>query len=317
MKALYFKQQLELRDVDPVAPKADEALIRVRVAGICNTDQELVKGYMGFEGVLGHEFVGVVEESAQPGWVGKRVCGEINLGCGECAYCRKGLSRHCPNRTVLGILNHPGAFAEWVTLPVSNLHEVPDAMPDRIAVFVEPTAAALEILEQRHVEPNSEVAVIGDGKLGLIISQVLRLTGSTVWVVGKHERKLSLASEWGVRTIHVDDVSVEQFDLVVEASGAAAGFATAMQLVRPRGTIVLKSTYQGDLQFNAAPLVIDEVTVLGSRCGPFTPAMRLLNAGQVNPEPLIDAVYPFEQALEAFEHANRKGTLKILLEMAE
>lgn len=316
MKALYLQDQLELKEIETPSPDSRSALIKVKMAGICNTDLEIVKGYMGFRGVPGHEFVGRVERAADSKWVGKTVAGEINLGCGRCDYCLKGLSRHCPNRSVLGILHHHGAFAEYMTLPVGNLHPIPEGLSDRQAVFVEPVAAALEILEQLHIEPNHRVALIGDGKLGLLISQVLRLTGCQVLLIGKHARKLDLARHWGVDTVLLSELPEQKFDVVVEASGAASGVATAMQLVRPRGTIVLKSTYHGNLELDAAPIVINEVQVLGSRCGPFAAAIRILKQGSVDVESLIDQIYPFDQALQAFEHAGQKGSLKILLDFS-
>ncbi len=315
MNALFLSDKLELQEIPKPAPGPEGALVKVLMAGICNTDLEIVKGYMGFRGVLGHEFVGVVEKSADSTWVGKRVCGEINFGCGDCDACRRGLSRHCPNRTVLGILNQSGAFAEYATIPLSNLRPVPDAISDATAVFVEPVAAGCEILEQVQIQPDSNVAVIGDGKLGLLISQVLKLTGCRLCLVGKHSRKLALASSWGISTALVDDLPSQRFDLVVEASGSAAGFTTALQMVRPRGTMILKSTYNGQLRLNAAPIVIDEITIVGSRCGPFPAAIRILQQGLIQVEPLVDQVYPFGDALRAFEHAQKKGTLKILLQI--
>ena len=315
MKALYLADHLELTEIEQPVPAENEALVQVRMAGICNTDLEIVKGYMGFTGVLGHEFVGRVVEASDSSWIGKRVCGEINFGCGNCEYCDRGLSRHCSQRTVLGILNQNGAFAEYVTLPLKSLHAVPDAIPDAHAVFVEPLAAALEILEQVQIQPDHKVAVIGDGKLGLLICQVLRLTGCDLLLIGKHSRKMALAETWGVKTIAVQNLPAEKFDFVVEASGAAAGFETAMKLVRPRGAIILKSTYHGNLELPAAPIVIDEVTVVGSRCGPFAAALRVLHQKLVNVEPLIDQIYPFDKARKAFEHAQQMGTLKIILQM--
>lgn len=315
MKALYLKNQLQLTEISEPVPGEKDALVQVLMAGICNTDLEIVKGYMGFTGVLGHEFVGRVVEASESSWTGKRVCGEINFGCGNCEYCDRGLSRHCPHRTVLGILNQNGAFAEYVTLPLKNLHAVPEAILDSHAVFVEPLAAALEILEQVQIAPDHRVAVIGDGKLGLLICQVLRLTGCNLSLIGKYSRKMALAESWGVKTSPLQNLPAEKFDFVVEASGAAAGFATAMKLVRPRGTIILKSTYHSTLELRAAPIVIDEVTIVGSRCGPFAAAMRVLQQRLVNVEPLIDQIYPFDQAREAFEHAQQPGTLKIILQM--
>ena len=315
MRALFLSQKLELKEMQQPAPADDEALVKVLMAGICNTDLEIVKGYMGFQGVLGHEFVGIVERAANPNWQGKRVCGEINFGCGSCDWCLCGLSRHCPQRTVLGILNQSGAFAEYLTIPLKNLHEVPESVPDNQAVFVEPVAAACEILEQIQVQPGFKVAVLGDGKLGLLICQVLKLTGCSINLIGKHPRKLALAESWGIATRRLDELRNQKFDLVVEASGAASGFAAAVQLVRPRGTIVLKSTYHGKLELNAAPIVIDEATIVGSRCGPFGPALRMLQQKILQVEAIIDRVYSFADSLQAFEHAQQKGTLKILLKM--
>jgi len=316
MKAVYLKEYLELKEIDPPIPGENDALIKVLMAGICNTDLEIINGYMDFEGVLGHEFVGVVEQAERLEWVGKRVCGEINLGCSKCLYCFKGLSRHCPHRSVLGILNHNGAFAEYLTLPVKNLHEVPTAIPDETAVFVEPLAAALEILEQVHIEPNHDVAVIGDGKLGLLICQTLKLTGCKLLLIGKHERKLVLAENWGVKTCKLEQLSLEKFDVVVEASGSPSGFSTAMKAVRPRGTIVLKSTYHGNLNLNVAAIVIDEINIVGSRCGPFETAIRILEHNLVDMQSLIDDILPVDRALEAFDCAKKKGTLKIILNVS-
>ncbi|MFQ5676438.1 MAG: alcohol dehydrogenase catalytic domain-containing protein [bacterium] len=317
MKALVFKDSLQLTEVPPPVSKNGDALVKVKMAGICNTDLELIRGYMGFQGILGHEFVGVVERAQNPDWVGKRVCGEINFGCGECDFCKCGMNRHCPNRTVLGILGQDGAFAEHVVLPVANLHEIPDSIPNSAAVFVEPVAAAAEILEQIQIEPNSQIAVIGDGKLGLLICQVLKLTGARIALVGKHERKLRLAETWGVERVKLDEIEGLRFDTVVEASGSPGGFSTAMQIVRPRGTVVLKSTYQGNLDLNAAPIVIDEITIVGSRCGPFSAAIRLLQQNFLTVEKLIDKIYPFSLALAALEHAKQHDSLKILLDFNE
>ncbi len=313
MKALQFDTKLQLVQVEIPHAAPSQAIVRPTLAGICNTDLELVKGYMGFTGVLGHEFVGVVAESEDSALAGQRVCGEINFGCGACDFCRKGLARHCPNRTVLGILNQNGAFAEQVAMPVENLRPIPDNVSDEAAVFVEPLAAAFEILEQVKIEPAQKVAVVGDGKLGLLICQVLKLTGCDLTLIGKHENKLGLAAKWGLKTITKGNEPARAYDVVVEASGAAAGFATALSMLKPRGTLVLKSTYAGDLQLNAAPIVIDEISIIGSRCGQFEPAIRALAHGLVNAEDLIEQTYPFDRALAAFAHAGRPGVLKILL----
>ncbi|MFQ5651764.1 MAG: alcohol dehydrogenase catalytic domain-containing protein [bacterium] len=314
MKALYWDGQLQFTEVVAPEPGPARALVRVKMAGICNTDLELVKGYMGFKGVLGHEFVGVVEQAGAREWCGRRVCGEINFGCGECDFCSRGLGRHCPNRTVLGILNQNGAFAEYVAVPVANLRPVPESVPDRAAVFVEPLAAAFEILEQVKIAPNQRVCVVGDGKLGLLICQVLKLTGCDLTLIGKHDTKLKLARSWGIGGVKQDQMAGERkFDVAVEASGSPTGFETAMHWLKPRGTLILKSTYAGNLELNAAPIVIDEITIVGSRCGQFEPAIRALEHNLVTVEALIDGIYPFEQALQAFERAQDPGTLKILL----
>lgn len=317
MRALFLGQELDLVEDYPTPQiPPGEALIRVKLAGICNTDLELVKGYMQFQGIPGHEFVGVVERA--PGaeeWQGRRVVGDINAACGECPTCRAGLPTHCPHRTTLGITGRDGAFAEYLTLPIRNLLPVPVSLPDEIAVFTEPLAAACEILQQVHVRPTDRVIVLGDGKLGLLCAQALALTGCDLTVVGHHQEKLDLLAQRGIPTA-LDDASVEPgADLVVEATGQPGGYAAARRLVRPRGTIVLKSTYHGSLETNLTMVVVDEVTLVGSRCGPFAPALRLLERGLVDVVPLIQARYPLDEALAAFEHAARPGTLKILVEM--
>jgi len=314
MKALYLKDQLLLENIPLPVPQKDEAVVKVSMAGICNTDLELIKGYMGFQGVLGHEFVGVVESAEAKDWPGKRVCGEINFGCGKCDMCLKGLSRHCPERTVLGILNQNGAFAEYVLLPVDNLNVVPDAIPNEHAVFVEPLAAALDILEQIKIEPGHKVAVIGDGKLGLLICQVLRLSGADIHLFGKHERKLNLARKWQIRTHLPKEPLAKIFDVVVEVSGSASGFSTALNLLKPRGTMVLKSTYHGNLEINAAPIVIDEISIVGSRCGPFAAAIRVLEKGLIDVQSLIDKVFSFDDIIDAFEYAKLKRSLKVIVD---
>lgn len=316
MKALYFDAKLSLRDVPtPEAVARGEALIRVRMAGICNTDLEITAGYMGFRGILGHEFVGEVVDAPEQTLLGKRVVGEINAGCGECHWCRSDLARHCPNRTVLGILNRDGVFAEYVSLPVANLFPVPDSIPDEQAVFTEPLAAAMEILEQVHLQPDQQVAVFGDGKLGLLITMALRLTGCRLTVVGKHVEKMRLVEPLGVATKVVSELGDERFDVVVEATGSPQGLPIAIQHTRPRGTVVLKTTSHAALNYNPAPVVIDEISLVGSRCGRFEPALRVLHRGLVDPRPLIQEVYPFDEALEAFQVAARPGARKILLDM--
>ena len=315
MKSIFLDANVHLKDIPIPEPSETQALVKISYAGICNTDLELIKGYMGYSGVLGHEFCGVVVDCAESHWVGKRVCGEINFGCGSCEYCNAGLSRHCPERTVLGILNQHGAFAEYTVIPIENLREIPDNVDDLSAVFVEPLAAALEINEQLHIEPANRVAVIGDGKLGLLICQVLRLTGCDLTLVGKHSSRFEMAAAWGVAGGPADKMQSRSFDIVVEASGSPSGFETAVKLLKPRGTLVLKSTYHGDLTFNAALLVIDEICLIGSRCGRFEPALQLLASDLVDVKSMIDKIYPLAEAEDALAKAEQRGTLKVILKI--
>jgi len=313
MRALAFDGQAA-RVVDRVEPLAGEgwAVVSVHAAGVCRTDLELVRGYMDFRGVLGHEFIGEVAEGPAE-WRGRRVVGEINFGCGRCVACASGMRRHCPNRRVLGILGADGAFAERVALPVANLHAVPDSVGDEEAVFAEPLAAAFEILEQVAVAPEASVVVLGDGKLGLLVTQVLARTGARVLAVGRHEEKLALLRARGIEAVHLDAWKRERVDIVVEATGTATGFALAMAATRPRGTLVLKSTVAAGVQLNLAPLVIDEITVVGSRCGLFPPALAALAAGSVDVRSLISAELPLARGVEALEKAREPGVMKVLL----
>lgn len=293
------------------------ALIRVQWAGVCQTDLELVRGYMGYRGILGHEFVGVVEEADDPAWVGRRVVGEITIACGHCDMCRRGLGRHCRNSRVLGISGWDGAFAEWMVLPEVNLHPVPDEVSDRQAVFVEPLAAALEILEQVSIGPADRVAVVGDGRLGILCAQVVALYGAHVIAIGRHPRKLGLLARRGIETLLADDVAgagiTGQMDVVVECTGRPSGLAQAADLVRPRGTLVLKTTVERPITADLAPLVVREITVVGSRCGPFRPALRLLARGQIDTEAMVDAEFPLQQGDAALARAAEPGVLKVLL----
>jgi alcohol dehydrogenase len=322
MKALVFDGELWVDERHPEPrPGPGEALVRIRLAGICNTDLEITRGYMGFRGVLGHEFVGVVEQAPDPRWVGKRVVGEINCACGACPTCRAGRPTHCPNRTTVGIAGHDGVIAECAVLPVGNLHEVPEAVSDRQAVFVEPLAAALEITEQAHVRPTERVIVLGDGKLGLLVAQVLSLTGCDLLVLGRHERKLGILARLGIPTLQVHDeldlaaAGVGAADLVVECTGRPGGLAMARQLVRPRGRLVLKSTLHAESALNLTMVVVDEITLIGSRCGPFEPALRLLARRLVDVESLIDSEYPLSESVAAFRRAIIPGALKVLIRM--
>jgi threonine dehydrogenase-like Zn-dependent dehydrogenase len=292
---------------------AGYALLRLRLAGICNTDLELQRGYYGFEGIPGHEFVADVEQADDPALVGKRVVGEINIACGRCAWCQRGLGRHCPSRTVLGIVNHPGAFAECLTLPVANLHLVPPAMPDEVAVFTEPVAAACAILEQRSVDPGSPVAVLGDGKLGLLCAMVLALHGASVQLFGRHPDKMAIAEDAGVRTRLAAEAGRETFPLVVEATGSSEGLATAIRMTEARGTIIMKSTVHERVQVDMASVIVPEISLVGSRCGRFSDALPLLASGKLPVARMVHARYSLAEAPRAFEHASRKGTLKVLL----
>jgi threonine dehydrogenase-like Zn-dependent dehydrogenase len=311
-------------------PQPGEALVRVVLAGICNTDIEITRGYMAFQGVPGHEFVGVVESAHEgPGasapayLIGKRVVGEINAACrrSDCAYCSQNMPTHCPQRTTLGILGRDGAFAEYLTLPVANLHLVPDNVSDEEAVFVEPLAANFEMTEQVHIPPSASVVVLGDGKMGQLAARVLALNGCEVMMVGRHEEKLALAARCGVQTFLLDDAQSfrlhngRRVDLVVECSGAAQGLELALRMVRPRGTLVLKSTVSAMSTLQLAPIVIDEIHVQGSRCGPFAPALRALSRKLVAVDPLIHARYALDEGLAAFRHAEQKGVLKVLVRM--
>ncbi len=315
MKAVHLGEAgLALRDDLPrPRPAAGEALVRLTKMGICSTDLELVKGYRGFRGVLGHEFVGVVEETDDETWFGCRVVGTINLGCGQCPVCAGSGPEHCPHRTVLGIVGKDGAFAEYLTLPLVNLLAVPDDLPDEEAVFTEPLAAALRIREQIPVSPKARLAVVGPGRLGLLVAQVLALAGSRVTVLGRRDESLALPRRLGLDTGLAQEQDDDSYDLVAEATGNEAGLAESLRVVRPLGTLVLKSTFAGRATVDLSQLVVDEIQVVGSRCGPFEPALRLLATGAVSVTPLVAGEYPLARALEAFEHAARPGVRKILL----
>ena len=333
MKALrYENQKLAVSDVPE--PRLDgEAVVRVTLSGICNTDLEIARGYAGFAGTIGHEFVGVIESvsEARPSGragspsepsltvglltPGQRVVGEINAGCGRCDLCRAGDSRHCATRTVLGIVGRDGAHAEFLKLPTVNLLPVPDEISDQRAVFTEPLAAACGILERTSITKDTRVAVIGDGKLGLLCAQVLATTGAPVVLVGKHEGKLQIAARRGLETTTVDEAQsrAKRFDVAVEASGSATGFALALDLLRPRGVLVLKSTFHGAAEMDAARVVVDEISVVGSRCGRFGPALELLKTGVVDVESLISEELRLTEGLRAMERAAEPGILKVLL----
>lgn len=314
MRALRLAgQQVAVCDVPEPQPGPDDAIVRVSLAGVCNTDLELVRGYLGFAGTLGHELVGVVEHGP-PAWRGRRVVAEINFACRRCAWCARGLARHCPARTVMGIQGADGAFAERVRVPVAALHAVPDGVPDAAAVFAEPLAAAGEILTQVPVTPGAAALVLGDGKLGLLVAQVLAQAGAEVLAVGRHPAKLALLAARGIRTVPLAAWDRAAAPLVVEATGTAAGFALAVAATEPRGTLVLKSTVAHGEPLDLAPLVIHEITVVGSRCGPFPPALALLAAGAVEVGALIGARYALRDGAAALAAAAQPGMLKVLLE---
>jgi threonine dehydrogenase-like Zn-dependent dehydrogenase len=335
MKALRCENGL-LAVSDVTKPVANgEALVRVTLSGICNTDLEIARGYAGFEGTIGHEFVGVVEDvpsgalarpsgraqsiepllTRRPMPRGQRVVGEINAGCGVCNLCRAGDSRHCATRTVLGIVGRDGAHAEFLKLPLVNLLPVPDEISDEHAVFTEPLAAACGILERAVITEDTRVAVIGDGKLGLLCAQVIATTGAPVILVGKHRNKLQIAERCGIETVTTDQATKRkhEFDVAVEASGSASGFALALDLLRPRGILVLKSTFHGMAEIDAARVVVDEISVIGSRCGRFEPALELLKAGAVDVRNLISEEFALANGVEAMQRAAAPGVMKVLL----
>lgn len=321
MKAIVFDNGLKLDNNYPKPiPQEGEALIRVTLAGICNTDYEITKGYMGYVGVLGHEFVGVVEEvnSEDKSLIGKRVVAEISYGCDnpDCEWCAQKNYRHCPDRHTIGIWRKDGCMAEYITVPTNILFELPSNVTDEQAVFVEPLAAACEITEQLHIEPMAKVVVLGDGKLGLTTALTLNAQNLDVLLVGKHRNKLDIAEAQGVKTQLLSNFTPEKkYDVVVEATGSASGFETSMSLTKPRGVLVLKSTVASGKELNLAPIVIDEITVLGSRCGQFPPALRLLANNRIDFTPFITKIYPIDEALEAFEANKAKESLKILIKI--
>jgi threonine dehydrogenase-like Zn-dependent dehydrogenase len=321
MRGLWIEEgRVRLRE-DLPSPEAGpgEALIRVRLAGVCATDLELLRGYMGFVGVPGHEFVGeVLEAPSAPEWVGARVVGEINAACGACPACRAGRPRHCARRTVLGLLGRGGAFAEQLALPVANLHRVPTTVLDPAAVFVEPLAAALEVAEQVALRPEQRVLLIGAGRIGQLLARVLALSGCALAVVARHPRQRALLARLGIRCLEEGELEEHLYDLVVEASGSHTGLTLALRAVRPAGTVVLKSTFTGQVEIDAAALitalVVDEITVIGSRCGPFPPALRLLEAGRMDPTDQIEGLLPLERGAAAFGAAAQPGALKFLIQ---
>jgi threonine dehydrogenase-like Zn-dependent dehydrogenase len=299
MRCLYFDGQLNYRDDHPVpVPAPGEALVRVLCAGVCNTDREILAGYKDFTGILGHEFVGIVEQGA--GWEGRRVVADINLGCGRCPRCQAGLPNHCQNRRVLGITGKDGAFADWLTVPLANLRAVPPGVGDLEAVFAEPLAAALEICDQCHIRPSDRVAVLGDGKLGQLAARVLSLTGCHLTVVGRHAAKLALLAGRAETVLEGGAARLAPFDLVVECTGNPGGLLLAQTLVKPRGRIVLKSTFAGDAALSSTLWVVNELTLVGSRCGPLDAALRLLERRLVDVAPLVGGLYALADFPAAF-----------------
>ncbi|MBT4955345.1 MAG: alcohol dehydrogenase catalytic domain-containing protein [Nitrosopumilus sp.] len=314
MKATYFDGKQIILDENFPDPQSDETLVRVNLAGICGTDLEILDGYMEYTGILGHEFVGTVEKSRNPMMVGKRVVGEINAGCGKCDSCMSGMQRHCPSRTVLGILKRDGAFAEFLSLPEKNLHVIPDSISNEQAVFVEPLAAAFEIKEQVSLKPEWNVAVVGDGRLAQLIIQVIKLTCSNITCFGKHESKLEGLVQSGIKIkIGIESTDEKLFDLVVEATGSNSGFVDTMKLVKPRGIVILKSTIASRENLDLTPTIINEITLIGSRCGLFKPAIDALASGIISVNSMIDSTFPLEKFEDAIVHAKKPNTLKVFL----
>jgi alcohol dehydrogenase len=314
MKAVYLAGgRVAVRETDIPERKPGQALLRMLVAGICNTDLELQRGYYGFSGIPGHEFVAEVVQCDNANLAGRRVVGEINLNCNACEFCLAGLGRHCPFRKVLGIVNYPGAFAEYLVLPERNLHEVPQEVVTEHAVFTEPLAAACEVLEQVGMERGERVGVLGDGKLGLLIAQVLNANGLEVVLFGRHETKLAIARRAGVETSNSNERPKAAFRVVVEATGSVAGLTEAVLMTRPRGTVVMKSTIHQAVALDTAPVIVNEISLVGSRCGRFEPAIDLLCARKVQVAEMVEAELPLSEAEEAFTRAAMRGTLKVLL----
>ena len=314
MKATFFDGKQMILDENYTNPEFNETLVRVSLAGICGTDLEILDGYMQYKGILGHEFVGVVEKSTNSDIIGKRVVGEINAGCGNCNSCIKGMERHCPSRTVLGILKRNGAFAEFLSLPEKNLHIIPDSISDEQAVFIEPLAAAFEINEQVSLQPEWNVAVVGDGRLAQLIIQVIKLTCSNITCFGKHENKLEGLVQSGIKIkLGIESTDEQLFDLVIEATGSNSGFTDTIKLVKPRGTVVLKSTIASRENLDLTPTIINEITLIGSRCGLFKPAIDALATGKISVDSMIDSIFSLEKFEDAIIYAKKSDTLKVFL----
>ena len=320
MKALVFDNELKLDNNYPMPKvKDNEVLIKTSMVGICNTDYEITKGYMGYKGVLGHEFVGVVDSvgaNVDKNLIGKRVVGEINCACNNCSYCHQNLQRHCPNRSTLGIWQKDGCFSEYFTLPKENVIEISDNIDDITATFTEPLAAAYEILEQIHIQPTDKVAILGDGKLGLSIALVFSAMNIDFVHIGKHEEKLAISKNLGAKTMllnEITDKDRKSFDVVIEATGSTGGFETSASLTKPRGTLVLKSTIVAREGLNLASIVVDEIKIQGSRCGQFKPIVKLLENKKIDVTPLVSGIYDVNDFESAFEKNSQKGTLKVLV----
>ncbi len=314
MTAITFDKSLEIQQLPYPDRKPKDAIVRVTMTGICNTDLEITKGYVpGFSGVLGHEFIGIVQEAKDITLIGKRCTAEINFGCGVCNYCTNGLERHCPHRSVLGIINQQGCFADYVSVPEKSLVHIPDEISNRRAIFIEPLAAALEILDQVTITKRTKVLLLGDGKLGLLIGYMLASTGCNLTVVGKHRHKLNYLVATSARIVQRDSFAEDIYDVVVEATGNSSALTMAMNCIKPRGTIVLKSTYAQDMQFNPSQLVVNEVSLIGSRCGQFSKAIDFLLHNNIPLEDMIDGEFSLAQGIEAFEFSSRPKTIKTIL----
>ena len=314
MKATFFDGKQMIFDNNYPDPKFNETLVQVNLAGICGTDLEILNGYMKYSGILGHEFVGTVVKSNNPNLIGKRVVGEINAGCTKCDFCIRGMERHCPSRTVLGILKRNGSFAEFLSLPEKNLHVIPDSISDEQAVFVEPLAAAFEINEQISLKPEWNVAVVGDGRLAQLIIQVIKLTCSNITCFGKHQNKLEGLIQSGIKIkIGIESTDEQLFDLVVEATGSNSGFTDTMKLVKPRGAVVLKSTIASRENLDLTSTIINEITLIGSRCGLFKPAIDALATGIISVDSMVDCTFPLDKFQDAIVHAKKPDTLKVFL----
>jgi 2-desacetyl-2-hydroxyethyl bacteriochlorophyllide A dehydrogenase len=316
MRCLWLDQNKLTYRNDFPAPSSirGQALIRVLLAGVCSTDLELVRGYYPFLGVPGHEFVGeVVDSPDDPSWIGRRVVGEINIACGSCNTCKTGLTRHCENRKTLGISGWNGAFADYLVLPLTNLHEVPHHVSNEMAVFTEPISAAHEILEQTTINQTDRVLILGAGRLGLLAAMVIQETGCKLEVVTRHEKQRRFLKTRNIRVMSMQNISSNKYDIVIDATGSMDGFIQACKSVLPRGRIILKSTYKGNAEINLSGIVVNEITLIGSRCGSFEPALKLLAESKVDPLPLIEATFPLDQGVNAFELAASPGVLKVLI----